>query len=41
PQLIAGLERELLSLPDDVSVYPGHGPRTTVGFERRTNPFLR
>lgn len=40
-QLIAGLQRELLSLPDDVAVYPGHGPRTTVGQERRSNPFLR
>jgi len=41
PQLIAGIERELLSLPDDTAVYPGHGRATTVGAERRTNPFLR
>ncbi|MBB5235861.1 MBL fold metallo-hydrolase [Deinococcus budaensis] len=40
-QLIAGLERELLSLPDSAAVYPGHGPATSVGAERRTNPFLR
>ncbi|PNY80752.1 MBL fold metallo-hydrolase [Deinococcus koreensis] len=40
-RLIAGLQRELLSLPGDVAVYPGHGPRTTVGHERRSNPFLR
>ena len=26
---------------DDTAVYPGHGPATTVGAERRTNPFLR
>lgn len=41
PQLIAGIQRELLGLPDDTAVYPGHGPATTVGAERRTNPFLR
>lgn len=40
PQLIAGIGRELLSLPDDTTVYPGHGEPTTVGRERRTNPFL-
>lgn len=40
-QLIAGIGRELLSLPDDTAVYPGHGPATTVGAERRSNPFLR
>ncbi|SMB88471.1 MBL fold metallo-hydrolase [Deinococcus hopiensis] len=40
-QLIAGIGRELLSLPDDTAVYPGHGPATTIGAERRTNPFLR
>jgi glyoxylase-like metal-dependent hydrolase (beta-lactamase superfamily II) len=38
--LIGGIERELLSLPDDTIVYPGHGPETTVGRERRANPFL-
>lgn len=41
PQLLAGIARELLSLPDETVVYPGHGPVTTVGAERRTNPFLR
>lgn len=38
--LIASIERELLSLPDDTIVHTGHGPDTTVGHERRTNPFL-
>jgi hydroxyacylglutathione hydrolase len=38
--LIASIERELLSLPDATIVYTGHGPETTVGRERRTNPFL-
>lgn len=41
PQLIEGIGRELLSLPDETAVYPGHGPATTVGAERRTNLFLR
>jgi len=38
--LLSSLKRELLSLPDDVLVYPGHGPTTTVGQERRSNPYL-
>lgn len=38
--LIASIERELLSLPDATIVYTGHGPATTVGHERRSNPFL-
>lgn len=41
PQLLAGIERELLSLPDDTVLYPGHGEPTTVGREKRSNPFLR
>jgi hydroxyacylglutathione hydrolase len=32
--------RRFLTLPDPLPVYPGHGPDTTVGRERRTNPFL-
>lgn len=39
--LIGSIERELLVLPDSTIVYPGHGPATTIGAERRTNPFLR
>ncbi len=39
--LIASIRRELLTLPDETIVYPGHGPRTTVGTERKYNPFLR
>ena len=38
--LIASIERELLSLPDDTILYSGHGPETTVGRERSSNPFL-
>lgn len=40
PTLLASIRRELLSLPDETRVYPGHGPVTTIGEERRTNPFL-
>jgi glyoxylase-like metal-dependent hydrolase (beta-lactamase superfamily II) len=38
--LIDGIKAQLLSQPDDTIVYSGHGPATTVGRERRTNPFL-
>ncbi len=32
--------RKLYSLPDDTVVYPGHGPETTIGFEKMNNPFV-
>jgi glyoxylase-like metal-dependent hydrolase (beta-lactamase superfamily II) len=35
----ASLER-IATLPDDTVVYPGHGPKTTIGREKLTNPFL-
>jgi glyoxylase-like metal-dependent hydrolase (beta-lactamase superfamily II) len=38
--LIDSIRREILSLPDDYAVLSGHGPATTVGAERRDNPFL-
>ena len=38
--LIASIHRELLTLPDGMVVYPGHGPSTTIGVERKSNPFL-
>jgi len=38
--LLASIRREILSLPDDTRLLPGHGPATTVGEERRFNPFL-
>ena len=40
-QLIASIERDLLVLPDDFSFICGHGPGSTIGEERRSNPFLR
>lgn len=39
--LIHSIRTQLLSLPDDVVVYNGHGPETTIGEERKSNPFLR
>lgn len=39
-QLLSSIRRELLTLPEDTVVYPGHGPETTIGLERRHNPFL-
>lgn len=39
--LLASIREKLLSLDDDVWVYSGHGPVSTIGAERRTNPFLR
>lgn len=40
---MAALERSLrrlLELPDDITIYPGHGPTATVGYVRRCNPYL-
>ena len=38
-QLVAGIRAKLWPLPDATRVYPGHGPVTTIGEEKRTNPF--
>ena len=40
-QLIESIRSRLLTLPDDTVAYPGHGMRTTIGREKRVNPFLR
>lgn len=37
--LVGGIRTKLFSLPDETIVYPGHGPTTTVGRERRSNPY--
>ncbi|MDO8836294.1 MAG: MBL fold metallo-hydrolase, partial [Vicinamibacterales bacterium] len=39
--LIASIRNVLLAFPDATVAHPGHGPATTIGDERRTNPFLR
>jgi hydroxyacylglutathione hydrolase len=38
--LLGSILNKLLTLDDDVKVLPGHGPASTIGLERRTNPFL-
>jgi glyoxylase-like metal-dependent hydrolase (beta-lactamase superfamily II) len=40
-QIIGSIESRLLALPDETNVLTGHGPATTIGAERRSNPFLR
>lgn len=39
-QLLESIRAKLLTLPDETRVIAGHGPATTIGLERRTNPFL-
>ena len=38
-RLIESIHQNFFTLPDDVTVYCGHGPTTTIGFEKRNNPF--
>jgi glyoxylase-like metal-dependent hydrolase (beta-lactamase superfamily II) len=38
--LLTSIVEKLLVLDDDTVVLPGHGPMSTIGLERRTNPFL-
>lgn len=38
--LMRSITERLLTLPDETVVYPGHGPHTTIGFERAHNPFI-
>jgi glyoxylase-like metal-dependent hydrolase (beta-lactamase superfamily II) len=40
-QLYASIREKLYALPDDVQVFPGHGPPTTIGREKAGNPFVR
>lgn len=39
--LLESITRRLFALPDETTVYPGHGPSTTIGHERLHNPWLR
>lgn len=39
-QLIDSIHKQLLTLPDETVVHSGHGPATTIGVERNSNPFL-
>lgn len=38
--LIHNIQTKIYTLPEDTVVYPGHGPETTVGYEKKSNPFV-
>jgi glyoxylase-like metal-dependent hydrolase (beta-lactamase superfamily II) len=40
PALIRSIRNVLFAFPDDTPVHSGHGPDTTIGVEKRTNPFV-
>lgn len=40
-QLLTSITQKLYTLPDETVIYPGHGPQTTIGYEKQTNPFIR
>lgn len=39
-QLVGSIRSKLLTLPETTKVFPGHGPATTIGHEKRSNPYL-
>ena len=39
--LFNSIQTQLYTLPDETKVYPGHGPMTTIGFEKMNNPFVK
>lgn len=39
-ELIEGIRSKLFIMPDETKVYPGHGPATTIGYEKKNNPFV-
>jgi hydroxyacylglutathione hydrolase len=39
--LIKSIQSQLFLLPEDYDVFPGHGPKTTIGFEKKHNPYLQ
>jgi len=40
-QLLQSIKEQLLVLPDETIVYPGHGPHTPIGNEKKYNPYLK
>lgn len=41
PEILHSIREKLFTFPDEIPVFPGHGPDTTIGEERENNPFLR
>ena len=41
PLLVRGIQEKIFVLPEETVVLPGHGPATTVGEEKASNPFLK
>lgn len=39
-QLVDSVKNKVWTLPDETTILPGHGPRTTIGFEKKVNPFV-
>jgi glyoxylase-like metal-dependent hydrolase (beta-lactamase superfamily II) len=39
--LLKSIRKEMYSLPEDYTVWPGHGPSTTIGWEKKNNPFVK
>ncbi len=39
--LLRNIQEKVYTLPEDVTVYPGHGPETTIGYEKINNPFVK
>lgn len=39
-ELVDGIKNKLFILPDETKIYPGHGPITSIGYEKRNNPFV-
>lgn len=40
-QLLSSITSQLYALPDETRVFPGHGHETTIGYEKKTNPFIK
>ena len=39
-ELVRSIKTKLMILPESYNVYPGHGPYTTIGIEKKSNPFI-